>query len=80
MIRKYLNGFRPDFSVIKNFQKVNGKFDYEKFKNFLNKSGLNEEHYVNEIANEITTTMTPGFHHTPLGVINKPTNTNAQPR
>jgi hypothetical protein len=31
MIRKYLNGFRPDFSVIKNFQKVFWVFNFGHF-------------------------------------------------
>jgi peptidyl-prolyl cis-trans isomerase D len=37
--------------------KKNGKFDHEMFKNFLAKHGLNEEKYVNAIADEITATM-----------------------
>jgi len=39
-----------------NFRK-DGKFDHETFKKFLTQNGLNEERYVNEIANEITATM-----------------------
>jgi len=39
-----------------NFQK-DGKFNHEAFKIFLAKNGLNEERYVNEIANDVTATM-----------------------
>jgi peptidyl-prolyl cis-trans isomerase D len=40
-----------------NFKNKEGKFDREAFKKFLDKNGLNEEKYVNEVANDITATM-----------------------
>lgn len=40
-----------------SFKNQDGKFDREVFKKFLAKNGLNEERYVNEIANDITATM-----------------------
>ena len=39
------------------FKNKDGKFDRELFKKFLAKNGLNEERYINEIANDITATM-----------------------
>ena len=40
-----------------SFKSPDGKFDREIFKKFLTKNGLNEEKYVNEIANDIVATM-----------------------
>lgn len=40
-----------------NFKNETGKFDREKFKNFLSQNGFNEERYVNEISSEVTATM-----------------------
>lgn len=38
----------------KAFRDENGKFDNEKFKNFLAQKGFNEEKYVKEVANELS--------------------------
>jgi peptidyl-prolyl cis-trans isomerase D len=46
-------------SIVKDqsFKNKDGKFDQALFEQFLAKHSLNEEKYVNEIANEITATM-----------------------
>lgn len=41
----------------KNFQDKDGKFDKEKFTNFLQNNGLNEEIYINEVLGEISGEM-----------------------
>ncbi len=40
-----------------SFKNKDGKFDHDKFKNFLTNNGLNEERYVNEIASDVTSVM-----------------------
>jgi peptidyl-prolyl cis-trans isomerase D len=40
-----------------SFKNKEGKFDHDLFKKFLGRHGLNEEKYVNEIANDVTATM-----------------------
>lgn len=40
-----------------SFKNQDGKFDHNKFKQFLAKNGFNEERYINEISNDITATM-----------------------
>ena len=41
----------------KNFQDKDGKFDKEKFTNFLQNNGLNEDIYVNEVLGEVSAQM-----------------------
>jgi len=41
----------------KNFQDKDGKFDKEKFTNFLQNNGLNEEIYLNEVQAEVSAEM-----------------------
>ena len=40
-----------------NFQDKDGKFDHEKFSNFLKNNGLDEERYINEVSNEVSAEM-----------------------
>jgi peptidyl-prolyl cis-trans isomerase D len=41
----------------KNFQDENGKFDHQKFSNFLKNNGLDEARYVQEVSNEVSAEM-----------------------
>ena len=41
----------------KNFQDKDGKFDHEKFSNFLKNNGLDEARYVQEVSNEVSAEM-----------------------
>ena len=40
-----------------NFQDKDGKFDHEKFSNFLKNNGLDEERYIHEVSNEVSAEM-----------------------
>ncbi len=40
-----------------NFQDKDGKFDHEKFSNFLKNNGLDEERYIQEVSNEVSAEM-----------------------
>ncbi|NCA28604.1 MAG: hypothetical protein EBS92_04965 [Proteobacteria bacterium] len=40
-----------------NFQDKDGKFDNQKFKQFLSTNGLDDERYVQEVANEVSAEM-----------------------
>jgi len=40
-----------------NFQNKDGKFDHEKFSNFLKNNGLDEERYIHEVSNEVSAEM-----------------------
>jgi peptidyl-prolyl cis-trans isomerase D len=40
-----------------SFKNESGKFDHKKFEAFLANNGLNEERYVNEISNDVTSVM-----------------------
>jgi len=57
-------GFTPSRELILqsiakdySFKDENGKFDQTKFSEFLSKRGFDEEKYINEIANRITTAL-----------------------
>lgn len=41
----------------KNFQDKDGKFDHEKFSNFLKNNGLDEARYIQEVSNEVSAEM-----------------------
>lgn len=68
--KNIINKLRDDLGVIPsrelilkniandgNFQNEDGKFDHALFQNFLKKYNLNEQKYVDEIANEIAAAM-----------------------
>ena len=40
-----------------NFQDKDGRFDHEKFSNFLKNNGLDEERYIHEVSNEVSAEM-----------------------
>jgi len=40
-----------------NFQNKDGKFDHDKFSNFLKNNGLDEERYIQEVSNEVSAEM-----------------------
>jgi len=40
-----------------NFQDKDGKFDHDKFSNFLKNNGLDEERYIQEVSNEVSAEM-----------------------